>query len=581
MKKVLVANRGEIALRVMQACREEGLTTVAIFMDGEESSIPVRYADESIKLISDQPIAYLDIQAVIRAAIATASDAVHPGYGFLAENSAFATACQKAGLVFIGPPAPAIAIMGDKVKARETAIAAGVPVVPGSAGELDVAGAISFASETGYPIALKAAGGGGGRGFRVVHAEAEMSRAFSSASEEAQRYFGNPVIYGENYLQRPRHIEIQILADTHGNVLGLGERDCSIQRRHQKLIEESPSPVMNPQLRSRMNEAAVRLASKVGYVGAGTIEFLVADNEFFFLEMNTRIQVEHPITEQVTGVDLVREQLRIAAGAPLSFTTAPDMRGHAIECRINAEDPARDFAPSPGTLTMFNPPTGFGVRVDAGVRTGSAVDPRFDNLIAKLVVAGQNRQEALSRLSRALDDFKVSGVATTIPLFKLLIRQPDFQEGVYHTGYLEQSGLADLLTPHEPESPRDDISDESVTVMVNGRRYQVTLPAELSSRTAGSSQPKRRSLQNRSAPAGHQAAELTSPIQGTVTSVHTESGADIETGQLICIIEAMKMENEIVAHRSGSITSLAVEPGQTIGSGDLIVMIEDPSPEIS
>ena len=445
LRKVLVANRGEIAIRVMRACREEGIASVAIVSEGEGRPRHARYADEAVTLVSTNPLPYLDVDAILRAATEAGADAIHPGYGFLAENAAFARACAEAGFIFVGPPPDAIATMGDKVRARNAAIAAGVPIVPGADGEVDDAGARAFGDEHGYPIAIKASAGGGGRGFRVAWSADEVEDAWRGASGEAQRYFSNPAVYAERYFDHPRHIEIQVMADTHGAVVGLGERDCSIQRRHQKLIEESPSPAIDPAMRAAMNHTAEQLARAVGYVSAGTVEFLVQDGQYYFLEMNTRIQVEHPVTEQVTGIDLVREQLRVAAGEPLSFDAAPEPWGHAIECRINAEDPANDFKPTPGPLRVFRRPEGFGVRVDTGFDEGGAIDPRFDSLIAKLIVWGRDRDEALSRLGRALEDFHVEGVATTIPLFRALIRMPKFVSGDYDTRTLEQSGLASRI----------------------------------------------------------------------------------------------------------------------------------------
>lgn len=576
IQSVLVANRGEIALRIMRACREERLKTIAIVTPDEGSPIHARYADEVITLVSDQPLAYLDIDAVLRAATESGADAIHPGYGFLAENARFAGACEQAGFVFIGPPAPAIAAMGDKVKAREIALGAQVPLVPGSDGPVDAAGARRFGDQHGYPVALKASAGGGGRGFRVAQSADDIEDAWASASGEAQRYFGDPTVYAERYLSRPRHVEIQIMADTHGNVIGLGERDCSIQRRHQKLVEESPSPVLDANMRDAMNDTAERLARAVDYVGAGTVEFLVHEDAFYFLEMNTRVQVEHPVTEEVTGIDIVREQLRVASGKPLSFTERPALLSHAIECRINAEDPGRGFAPTPGTLTSFAVPSGFGVRVDTGFEAGGDVDPRFDNLIAKLIVRGRDRQEALSRLARALDDFEVSGVATTIPLFKALLRDSDFVSGTYDTGFLERSGLPGRITPYESATTPDEDGEE-IVVRVDGRPYRVVVPAGWSADGEARRGPKRSrsSGRSRSSSAGPAGNELKSPIQGTVLSVAVEPQATVELGQLICVVEAMKMENEITAHRAGTVTELNVTAGQSVKMGATIAVIED------
>ncbi len=575
LRKVLVANRGEIALRVMRACREEGLASVAVVSQGEGSPRHARYADEAVTLVSDNPLPYLDINAILRAATEAGADAIHPGYGFLAENAGFARACAEAGVVFIGPPAGAIATMGDKVRAREAALAAGVPVVPGTDGEIDVAGARAFGNAHGYPIAIKAAAGGGGRGFRVAWSAEEVEDAWRGASGEARRYFGNPAVYAERYFDHPRHIEIQVMADTHGTVVGLGERDCSIQRRHQKLVEESPSPAIDSTLRAEMNHTAEQLARAVGYVSAGTMEFLVQDGRYYFLEMNTRIQVEHPVTEQVTGIDLVREQLRVAAGKPLSFAAAPEPWGHAIECRINAEDPANDFKPTPGPLRAFQRPEGFGIRVDTGFDQGGAIDPRFDSLIAKLIVWGRDRDEALSRLDRALEDFHVEGVATTIPLFRALIRMPRFARGDYDTRTLEQSGLAARIAPFSPP-PAEPDEDGVVMVEVDGRAYRVRLPDGLAvaSGTRAARRPVRSGRPSATQVAAPTGNALRSPLQGTVLSVAVEPGAAVALGQLICVVEAMKMENEITAHQAGTVIELPVAPGATVQPGATIAVIE-------
>jgi acetyl-CoA/propionyl-CoA carboxylase, biotin carboxylase, biotin carboxyl carrier protein len=576
IQSVLIANRGEIALRIMRACREERLRTIAIVTPDEGSPIHARYADEVITLVSDQQLAYLDVNAVLRAATESGADAIHPGYGFLAENAGFAEACERAGFVFVGPPAAAIAAMGDKVEARAIALGAQVPLVPGSEGPVDAAGARRFGEEYGYPVALKASAGGGGRGFRVARSADEIEDAWASASGEAERYFSNPTVYAERYLSQPRHVEIQIMADTYGNVIGLGERDCSIQRRHQKLVEESPSPVLDAGLRSAMNDTAERLARAVDYVGAGTVEFLVHDGAFYFLEMNTRVQVEHPVTEEVTGIDIVREQLRIASGKPLSFRERPVLFGHAIECRINAEDPGRGFTPTPGRLMSFSVPAGFGVRVDTGFKAGGDVDPRFDNLIAKLIVRGRDRQEALSRLARALDDFEITGVATTIPLFKALLREREFITGDYDTGFLERSGLPGRITPYEQDTPVEE-NGEEIVVRVDGRPYRVTVPGDWSS----NSEPRRGPRRSRSSgssgtsSAGPAGNELKSPIQGTVLSVAVQPQDMVEIGQLICVVEAMKMENEITAHRGGRVTELNATAGEPVKMGATIAVIED------
>ncbi|MEZ4571050.1 MAG: biotin carboxylase N-terminal domain-containing protein [Thermomicrobiales bacterium] len=531
LRKVLVANRGEIALRVMRACREERITSIAIYAEGEESARHARYADEAVQISSDNQLPYLDSRAVISTAIEVGADAIHPGYGFLAENADFARACVEAGLVFVGPPASAIEAMGDKVEARIVAERAKVPIVPGSGGAVDAKTALEFGREAGFPIAIKAVAGGGGRGFKVAWSEDEVEDAWKQASGEGERYFGNGTVYAERYLERPRHIEIQVFADTHGNVVGFGERDCSIQRRHQKLIEESPSPALTQEIRERMNATAVRLAREVDYVGAGTVEFLFSDGDYYFLEMNTRIQVEHPVTEEVTGVDLVREQLRVASGMPLSVDASPAIHWHAIECRINAEDPAAGFAPMPGKLVSYAPPSGFGVRVDTGFEAGDEIDPRFDNLIAKLIVRGRDRGDALSRLDRALADFDIAGVPTTIDLFRSVLRRPDFEAGEYDTRYLERTGVAETLAPYAAPAAEDD-DTSAITVIVNDREYRVKLPEQLMSAAGPARRPspgeRPRSPSQGSAPKG--GGNLTSPIQGTVLNVAVEAGDSVEAG---------------------------------------------------
>ncbi|HUG14836.1 MAG TPA: biotin carboxylase N-terminal domain-containing protein [Thermomicrobiales bacterium] len=569
IRKVLVANRGEIAIRVMRACREEGIASVAVVSDGERDSLHARYADACVTLESEHPLPYLDIDAVLRVATETNVDAIHPGYGFLAENAAFADACEQAGFVFIGPPASAIATMGDKVRARSAALDAGVNVVPGTDGAVDAEMARAFGDRVGYPIALKAASGGGGRGLRVARSSDQVDEAFRGASGEAARYFNDPVVYAEKYLDHPRHIEIQVMADRHGNVVALGERDCSIQRRHQKLVEESPSPVIDAAMRAEMNLAAEILARAVGYVSAGTVEFLVQDGQHYFLEMNTRIQVEHPVTELVTGIDLVREQLRIGAGERLSFDRAPDPWGHAIECRVNAEDPGRDFQPTPGTLRSFIAPAGFGVRIDTGFVAGGEIDPRFDSLIAKLIVWGRDREEALSRLARALRDFEVEGVATTIPLYQALIRHPAFASGDYDTGFLERSGILSRIAPFVVQEAAGAPGDGTILVEVNGRPYRVAFPdGAVSGVPAGATaRPHRATRRPGAAVVMATGNTLTSPIQGTVLSVAVEAGVTVEQGQLICVIEAMKMENEIAAHQSGTVEALHVKAGQSANAG--------------
>jgi acetyl-CoA carboxylase biotin carboxylase subunit len=442
-KKLLIANRGEIALRVIRAARELGIETVAVYSEADRESLHVRFADDDVCL-GPPPSreSYLNIPRIIAAAEITGADAIHPGYGFLAENAEFAEICAKSKITFIGPTPTQIRLMGDKATARRTMMDTGVPVVPGTPGPVDdVEEALAFAREAGFPVIIKAAAGGGGKGMRVARDEAEFTKAFSTARSEALAAFNNADVYVEKYLDRPRHIEFQILGDQHGNVIHLGERDCSIQRRHQKLIEEAPSPAMTPALREKMGEAAVRGAKAINYVGAGTIEMLLDhDGSFFFMEMNTRIQVEHPVTEMLTGVDLVKEQIRVAAGEPLSVLETPPLNGHVIECRINAEDPSRNFQPSPGRIDVFHPPGGNGVRVDTHAYAGYTVPPYYDSMIAKLIVHGRDRAEALAKMRLALDTFIVQGVHTTIPFLRRVMDDPNFVKGDFHTKFLEREG---------------------------------------------------------------------------------------------------------------------------------------------
>ncbi len=448
-KKVLIANRGEIALRVIRACRELGVQTVAVYSEADRESLHVRFADDDV-CIGPPPgrLSYLKIPNLIAAAEITGADAIHPGYGFLAENAEFADTCRASNITFIGPTGEQIRLMGDKATARRLAQEAGVPTVPGSPGTIDDPDeAVRFAQEIGFPVIIKATAGGGGKGMRIAHDLEQFSELFGLAQNEALAAFGNGAVYVEKYLEHPRHVEIQVLGDSHGKVVHLGERDCSVQRRHQKLIEESPSPALDHALRRRMGESAVALAANIGYQGAGTVEFLLdTDGKFYFMEMNTRIQVEHPVTEMVTSFDLVKEQIEVAAGAPISYRgDGTRLRGHAIECRINAEDPYRNFQPSPGLITAYHPPGGPGVRVDTHVYAGYTVPPYYDSLLAKVIVHGNTRQEALSRMGQALDSFILEGITTTIPFLARVIRHPDFAAGKEDTRFLERE--SHLLQP--------------------------------------------------------------------------------------------------------------------------------------
>jgi len=582
--RVLIANRGEIALRVIRACREMGIEAVAVYGEGDEDALHVRAADDAYRLPSASPgLPYLNIPALVEIAQRARADAVHPGYGFLAENAGFATACAGAGLVFVGPSPEAIKAMGDKVEARRIAITAGVPVTPGSDGAVSGPDEIrAWAAGHGYPVAVKASAGGGGRGFRVARSAADVAGAFTGSSGEAARYFGDASVYVERYFPRPRHIEIQVFGDSFGVVAALGERDCSVQRRHQKLIEETPSPALTADTRAALFEASIALSKRVNYSGAGTIEYLLdEDGRFYFLEMNTRIQVEHTVTEEVTGIDLVREQLSVAAGNPLSFTQASVApRGHAIQVRLNAEDPGRDFAPGPGRISKLRFPDGFGVRVDAAVEEGLTISPRYDSMIAKLIVWGRDRPEAIARMRRALDDTIVEGVPTTIPFHKLVMSEPEFVTHGATTAYLLEH--PELIPPAQPGPAADDKADverRSILVEVNDRRFRINLPRDLSGGVGtatndgaakGTRKGSARDKQARHA--DH--AELLSPIQGVVVRVAVANGQRVARGELVCVVEAMKMENEIAAHRDGVISGLVIAAGETVKIGAHLVSIE-------
>jgi len=577
---VLVANRGEIALRVMRACKELGLHTVAVYSEADRDAPHVSYADEAF-LIGPPPApqSYLDGARIIAVALAAGAGAIHPGYGFLAENAAFARACSAAGLVFVGPPAEVMDRMGGKVAARREATAAGVAVVPGTLEPVESPEvARSLADEFGYPVAIKAVGGGGGRGLRVVRAPDEVVAAFESARREAESAFKNPQLYVEKYLDDPRHIEIQVLADTHGHVVHLGERDCSIQRRHQKLIEECPSVALTPELRAKMGAAAVALTTSVGYVGAGTLEFLFQNGQFYFLEMNTRIQVEHTVTEMISGIDLVQAQLRIARGERLWFDQAHiHWRGHAIECRINAEDPANGFRPSLGTLEDYTEPTGYGVRIDSGVRPGYSIPQYYDSLIAKLVTWGADRDEAIRRMRRALGDYCITGIATTIPFHQLALAHPAFVAGQATVNFIPRYLAAQLQQlGHAPAGPGAALenggaeSARTFAVEVNGRRYDVRVaeigaPGERPTTNGTRPIPRRVGAHRPSIADG-----VVSPIQGAILAVKATPGQAVEAGQVLFIIEAMKMENEITAPHAGTLAEVRARVGQVVEAGAVL-----------
>jgi acetyl-CoA/propionyl-CoA carboxylase biotin carboxyl carrier protein len=585
---VLIANRGEIALRVMRACRELGLHSVAVYSEADRDAPHVAYADAAY-LLGPAPSteSYLNISRIVEVARQAGVGAVHPGYGFLAENAAFARAVVEAGMVFVGPPAEAMERMGGKTAARREATAAGVPLVPGTLEPVDDLEELRrLAEQFGYPIAIKAVGGGGGRGLRVVRAADEIADAFASARREAETAFNNGALYVEKYLDNPRHIEIQVLADSYGNAVHLGERDCSVQRRHQKLIEECPSPVVSPELRAEMGMAAVRLAQSVGYISAGTLEFLFQDGRFYFLEMNTRIQVEHTVTELVYGVDLVRAQLRIARGERLWLAQERlEPRGHAIECRINAEDPLHAFRPALGTIGAYDEPGGPGVRVDSGVRANYSIPQFYDSLLAKLVVWDEDRAAALARARRALADFTIGGVITTIPFHQAALAHPGFVAGAatvnfiaQHPELLEQTRSFALPAPEPagalPASAEGQAEPRSFTVEVNSRRFGVKVfgaaiaAATVAAHPAAPANGRRPAAKKASL--GPKLDGVVSPIQGRVVAVRVEPGQQVEAGQVLFVVEAMKMENEIAAPHAGLIAEVRASAGGTVEAGGLL-----------
>jgi acetyl-CoA/propionyl-CoA carboxylase, biotin carboxylase, biotin carboxyl carrier protein len=580
MKSLLVANRGEIAVRVIRAAAELGIRTVAVYSELDRDARHVKLADEAWN-VGRAPAAdsYLNMERILQVAAESGADAVHPGYGFLAENAGFARAVIEAGMTWVGPPPEAIATMGDKIASRRAAEAAGVKGVPGTLEPLAEPRQVeAFATEHGYPIAIKAAHGGGGKGLKVVREPSELVAAFESAQREADAYFRNAEVYVERYLDRPRHIEAQLIADSHGNVVFLGERDCTIQRRHQKLIEEAPAPDFPAEARETLGASAVALAKASGYVNAGTVEFLYDGDDVYFLEMNTRIQVEHTVTEMVTGLDLVKEQILVAQGEPLSFSDV-DVRGHAIEFRVNAEDPAKGFLPSPGTIVEYEEPGGFGVRVDSGAVAGTAISQYYDNLIAKLVVWGRDRDEAIARGRRALQAFRITGIATTIAAHLQILDTEAFRTATHYTRFVEDqldfSGLAAGTAPALPQD--EEVEQRTITVEVGGRRFGVTFWAPVMAPASGGGQrlaPRRRPPKlERQAPTAEGAGVVTAPMQGTIVKVHHTAGASVSAGDPLCVLEAMKMENEIVSPVDGAIVDLRIQAGDTVSSGAVLMVV--------
>ena len=582
MRKVLVANRGEIAIRVIRACRDAGLASVAIYADPDRDAQHVLMADEAFALGgSTAAETYLAIAKIIDLATRSGADAVHPGYGFLAENASFAQAVIDAGITWIGPPPSAIESLGDKVSARHIAQRAGAPLAPGTPDPVSgVYEVIAFADQFGYPIAIKAAFGGGGRGMKVARNADEVAEMYESAVREATAAFGRGECFVERYLDNPRHVETQVLADMHGNVVVVSTRDCSLQRRHQKLVEEAPAPFLTDEQIAELYRSSKAIIREAGYVGAGTCEFLVApDGLISFLEVNTRLQVEHPVTEEVAGIDLVREQFRIADGEPLGYDD-PWLRGHAFEFRINGEDPGRNFLPAPGKLDVWEPPAGPGVRVDGGFVQGDVIGGNFDSLLAKLIVVGRDRAEALDRARRALDEFKVEGIATALTFHRAVVRDPAFAPAdpgeafKIHTRWIEtefdnQIPAYQNTTAADVESP----TRQTVTVEVGGRRLEVVLPE-----FAGAARPAAKVAPKRSAKktqAGGGGNSVTAPMQGTIIKVAVEEGQHVSAGELLVVLEAMKMEQPLTAHKAGTITNLAATVGETVATGTVLLELAD------
>jgi acetyl-CoA/propionyl-CoA/long-chain acyl-CoA carboxylase, biotin carboxylase, biotin carboxyl carrier protein len=579
--KILVANRGEIAIRIFRTLRELGIGTLAVYSEADRGSLHVRRADEARLLGAGAPAeSYLNRERIIDAALVAGAEAIHPGYGFLAENADFARAVEAAGLVWIGPPPEAIEAMGSKTDARARMAAAGVPIIPGTTEPVaSAAEVVRLGDELGWPLAIKASAGGGGKGFKVVRQDDDVERAFESAQREGEAYFSDPAVYVERYLEDPRHVEVQVLADAHGNVIHLGERDCTIQRRHQKLVEETPSPAVDAELRARIGAIAVEAARAVGYRSAGTIEGLLdRDGAYYFMEMNTRLQVEHTVTEMATGLDLVREQVLIAAGEPL-WLSQDDVRltGHAMECRINAEDPSKGFLPSPGRITGYREPAGPGVRVDSGVEGGSEISPLYDPMVAKLIVHGVDREHARRRMLRALDEYEIGGVTTLLGFHRALLSHPCFAEGGTCHGIVESEQMAEAAKQLSHEATTvsagsDGRLRERVTVVeLEGRRFDVTalVPAPPWAELA----ERRRARSSRQAGGAGGRDAVVSPMQGTVLSVEVADGDSVEAGQVICVVEAMKMENEVHALRAGIVSELSVAPDEPVRTGQVICVV--------
>ena len=585
-EKVLIANRGEIAIRVARTLREMGVGSVAVYSEIDRDAPHVREADEAFLIGPAVPAeSYLNIEKIIETAKEAGAEAIHPGYGFLAENADFAKACAEAGIVFIGPPPEAIEAMGSKTRAREIMAEAGVPIVPGATEPAkDVEAAKAQAEDAGYPVACKAAGGGGGKGFRVAMTPDDLEEAFEGAAREGEKFFSDDRVYVERYLEDPRHVEVQVLADSQGNVIHLGERDCSIQRRHQKVIEEAPGPQVDAEMRERIGKIATDAAAAVGYRGAGTVEGMQVGEEYFFLEMNTRVQVEHCVTEMVTGVDIVREQVLVAAGEALSIAQEDvELNGHAIECRINAEAAHKNFAPAPGGITTYREPAGPGVRVDSGVGAGSEVTPMYDPMVAKLIVWDVDRDHATRRMLRALGEYEIGGLTTLIPFHKTILATEQWARGetcrelMEDKKWLKTTAPVEAAAPVESEEGAEKVARD-YKVEVSGKLFDVKVIGDAVAGgavapAAGGRKPAKRERKSGAA-AGASSEALPSPLQGTVLKVAVEQGAEVSEGDLICVIEAMKMENEIAAHRSGKVEELKVSEGAAVSSGDVLAVIK-------
>jgi acetyl-CoA/propionyl-CoA carboxylase, biotin carboxylase, biotin carboxyl carrier protein len=587
LSKVLIANRGEIAVRVIRACKDAGLASVAVYADPDRDALFVRLADDAFALGgSTAAESYLDIGKLLDVAARAGADAVHPGYGFLSENADFAQAVIDAGLTWIGPEPKAIRDLGDKVTARHIAMGAGAPLVPGTkdpvSGPEEV---VAFAEEHGLPVAIKAAFGGGGRGLKVARTLAEIPELYDSAVREAVAAFGRGECFVERYLDKPRHVEAQVLADRHGNVVVVGTRDCSLQRRHQKLVEEAPAPFLTDAQREQIHSSAKAICKAAGYSGAGTVEYLVGvDGTISFLEVNTRLQVEHPVSEETAGVDLVREQFRIAAGEPLRLDADPAPRGHSIEFRINGEDAGRNFLPAPGVVSRFVAPDGPGVRVDTGVESGTVIGGQFDSLLAKVIVTGEDRTQALERSRRVLDEMVVDGMATVLPFHRAVVDDPAFVgDGTsfsVHTRWIE----TEFDNTIEPFTATADVPEQeqrqTMVVEVGGRRLEVSLPGTMPGLAAGgapagglrAARPRKRGAGRAAATSGD---SVTAPMQGTIVKIGVEDGQQVEAGDLVVVLEAMKMENPVTAHKSGTVTGLAVAAGETVTQGSVLCEIKD------